>query len=82
MFLIDVAHSAQLVARLRTFAQENDVVVKYESIKAHIKAHIQSVQRKASHKYYFFRPFRSDRSLSEHLKEMYTSFEKQRSKRK
>lgn len=78
VFLIDVAHSAQLVARLRTFAQENDVVVKYERI----KAHIQSVQQKASRKYYFFRPFRSDRSLSEHLKEMYTSFEKQRSKRK
>ena len=74
VFLLDVAHSAQLMARLRKFAAENDVVVKYESIKAHI--------RNSQKKYSFFRPFRSDRALNEHLKEMYLSIEKYRKKRK
>ena len=74
VFLIDVAHSAQLVARLRKFAAENDVVVKYESIKAHI--------RNSQKKYSFFRPFRSDRALNEHLKEMYLTIEKHRKKKK
>ncbi|MBQ7801181.1 MAG: putative ABC transporter permease [Oscillospiraceae bacterium] len=74
VFSIDVAHSAQLVAKLRRFAAENDVVVKYESIKAHIRA--------SQKKYSFFRPFRTDRGLNEHLKEMYLSLEKRRRKRK
>ena len=74
VFLIDVAHSAQLVARLRKFAAENNVVVKYESIKAHI--------RNSQKKYSFFRPFRSEKALNEHLKEMYLSIEKYRKKRK
>lgn len=74
VFLIDVAHSAQLMARLRKFASENDVVVRYESIKAHI--------RNSQKKYNFFCPFRSDRALNEHLKEMYLSIEKHRKKRK
>lgn len=69
VFLVDVAHSAQLTAKLKRFAEDNDVVVKYESLKAHIRGK----QRKI--RFSFFRPFRSESPLSEHLKEMHETFE-------
>lgn len=68
VFIVDVAHSAQLVVKLKQFAEDNDVIVKYEGLKEHI--------RTASRKYQFFRPFRSERPLGEHLREMQTSSEK------
>lgn len=67
VFLIDVIHSANLVMNLKQFAKENDIVVKYENI----KAHIQKRQRKLPGKYSFFRPFRSSIPISEHLKDLY-----------
>lgn len=66
VFVLDFSHSAHLVANLRAFALENDVIVRYESVKLHIRAH----QEKAKQKYHFFRPFHSERPLLEHLKEM------------
>lgn len=65
VFIIDLAHSAQIVSRLKRFAEENDVVIKYESLKAHIRG----VQEQNAQKYHFFRPFHSGRSLHEHLQE-------------
>lgn len=76
-FIIDVAHSVQLVAKLKAFAEENDVVVKYEAIKSGIRSHYEATAQK----YHFFRPFHTDRPLSEHLKEARHTFEK-RIKRK
>lgn len=78
VFIIDVAHSAQLVVKLKEFADSNDVVVRYENIKAHIR----SVQDKAKQKHHFFLPFRSDLPLNEHLKDMITTFEKRKDDRK
>lgn len=72
VFIIDVAQSVQLVAKIKAFAEENDVVVKYETIKANIRGHYEITKQK----YHFFRPFHSDRPLSEHLKDMRNSFEK------
>ncbi|MDD6284525.1 MAG: putative ABC transporter permease [Firmicutes bacterium] len=72
VFLIDVAHSVQLVAKLKTFAEENDVVVKYETLKADIRRHYEATAQK----YHFFRPLHTDRPLSEHLREMRSKFEK------
>ncbi len=66
VFVIDVAHSAQLVTRLRKFALDNDIVLKYENIKEEIRGR----QRRGMH--HFFHPFRSDVPLMEHLKEMYS----------
>ena len=63
VFIIDVAHSAQLVARLRKFAAEHEVVVKYESFKARI--------RDSQRRRHFFVPFHSEHPLSEHLNAMY-----------
>lgn len=72
VFIIDVAKSVQLVAKLKKFAEENDVVVKYETLKSNIRKHYEMTAQK----YTFFRPFHSDRPISEYLKEMLTSFEK------
>lgn len=66
VFSIDVAHSAQLVVKLRSWAQENDMVVRYEALKAHIRR--RTDQQKL--KYRFCLPFRTDRPITEHLREM------------
>lgn len=71
VFLIDVVHSLQLVTKLKRFAEENDVIVRYETLKANIRAHREATAQK----YRFFRPFQTDRPLSEHLKEMRDTFE-------
>ncbi len=78
IFLIDVAHSAHIVVKLKQFAEENKVVVTYENIKCHIRN--TRVQR--AQKYHFFRPFKTEHSLFDHLKEMYDVRENQRKHRK
>ena len=77
VFILDVAHSVQLVAKLKAFAEENDVVVKYETIKAHIRRHHEATAQK----YRFFRPFHTDRPLSEDLKDMRDTFDQRIRKR-
>lgn len=73
-FIIDVAQSAKLIAKLKKYAEENNVIVRYEAIKSAIyRRHMQTKER-----YNFFRPFRSDKPISEHLKELKESFEKSR----
>lgn len=72
VFSIDVAHSMQLVSKLKKFADENEVIVKYENIKTNIRLQYE----RAAKKYQFFRPFKTDRPLNEHLKEMRDTFEK------
>lgn len=71
VFIMDAAKSVQLVAKLKKYAEENDVVVRYEAIKAHIRSRYDETKQK----YNFFRPFRSDVPLSEHLKKLRDSFE-------
>ena len=72
VFLIDFAHSAQLVSKLRKFAEENDVVVRYEALKLSIRQN----QERLKEKYHFFRPFQSRLPLGEHLKQMVENLEK------
>ena len=72
VFIIDVVHSARLVARLKKFAEENEVIVRYENIKADIRRH----HEETAQKYQFFRPFHMDKPLSEYLKNKRDSFEK------
>lgn len=64
VFSVDVAHSMQLVGKLKQFAVENDVIVRYE----HLKLHIRNAHEERAQKYHFFAPFRSEQPLSEHLK--------------
>lgn len=72
IFILDVAHSAQVVVRLKRFAEENDVIVRYEALKTHIRENLE----KNNAKYHFFRPFRSERPMLEYLKEMQEDLEK------
>lgn len=78
VFILDAVHSAQLIAKLKRYAEENDIVVKYEALKAHIRSRTEEKRQK----YHFFRPFRSDRALSEHLKELKESFITKRKSKK
>ncbi len=71
IFIIDVVHSAQLVVKLKAFAEDNDVIVKFEALKAHIR----TARMETSQKYHFFRPFRAERPLGEYLKEMQETLE-------
>lgn len=74
----DVAKSAQLTLRLKKFAEENEVIVKYENLKSHIR----SKQDEYKQKHHFLFSFRSERPLSEYLKEMRSSLEKRVSGKK
>ena len=78
VFIIDAASSIQLVSKLKKYAEENEVIVRYEEIKKHIRIRHEENKQK----YNFFRPFRSDIPLSEHLKELRDSFEIKRKKQK
>ena len=71
VFILDVAHSAQLVVKLKAFAEDNDVIVRYEALKSHIR---QRREERAL-KYHFFRPFRTDLPLTQHLREMQETLE-------
>ena len=66
VFAIDVIHSAKLVVKLKAFAEDNDVIVRYEALKTHIRQRRERIALK----YHFFRPFRSDLPLSQHLLQM------------
>lgn len=72
IFLVDVIHSAQLISRLKHYAEENNVIVRYEALKADIRRkHDQFKCR-----YHFFRPFQTPLPLSEHLKDLKEAFER------
>lgn len=75
-FIIDVVHSSQIIIKLKKFAEENDVILKYEEIKTKIRCH----QDARKQKYHFFSPFRSEKSLADHLKEWREVFEEVRKK--
>ena len=77
IFIIDVVHSANLVVKLKRFAEENEVIVRYEVLKDHIR----TAHQKSRAKYHFFRPFRTEKPLSDHLKEMLETLEGNRTKK-
>jgi len=72
IFIVDAVQSAGLVVKLKEYAVENEVIVRYEQVKAAIRKKMDE----AKEKYRFFSPFRSNRSLSEILRELVESFEK------
>ena len=77
VFIIDVVDSAQLVAKLKKYAEDNDIIVKYETIKADIRRKTEENRQK----YHFFRPFKLDRPLGEYLKEIVETFESRKRKK-
>ena len=64
VFTIDLVYSAKLVSRIRKFADEHDVVIKVENLKAHIRQR----QEERREKYSFLFAYRSRSELLEHLR--------------
>lgn len=77
VFMIDVVHSSKLLIRLKAFAEENQVIVQFESI----KTYIFNQHMKQQKKYHFFNPFETGRPLSESLLELKEEFEKIRERK-
>ena len=71
VFTIDVVYSAHLVTRIRQFAKENEVDIKLEQLKAHIRRRQDERREKAN----FLFAFRSSHSLAEHLREAQDAWE-------
>ena len=63
LIVIDVFYSGKLYIKIREFAKENDIVVKYE----HFKMQIKEEQKKAEEKYSFLNPFKQTKPLKEYL---------------
>ncbi len=74
IFIIDVVKSARLIARLKIYAEENDVILRYEIIKANIRKRYDETKEK----YHFFHPFHTQIPLNEHLKELKETFEQRK----
>ena len=74
VFLIDVVYSTKLIHRIKKLADENEVIVKYENLKAHVR----SVHDRSAQKASFFFPLRSERPLNEHLRELRETLEQRR----
>ena len=65
VFIIDAVHSTRIIVKLKAFADENDVTLRYEVLKA--KIHL--IREEQKEKIHFFFPFRMEKPLSEYLKE-------------
>ena len=74
VFIIDVCHSANLVVKLKALAEENQIVVRYEAVKKHIRENFEESNKRL--KYNFFRPFHDEHTLAERLKEMQEKLDK------
>lgn len=72
IFVLDFCSSLNLLMKLKRFADEYQVEMRFEAIKANICAYCE----KRSVKYRFFRPFETELPLREHLRNMAETFEK------
>ena len=72
--IIDFIYSENLYTKIKNYAKENDITVKYEQFKEHIK----DVQAKRKEKYSFLNPFKQSKPLKEYLAE----YKKERLKNK
>ncbi len=70
-FILDVVNSANLTAKLRRFAAENDVVVRFDAVKESIRKRKEAARQK----YRFLRPLHTDVPLPEILRELLVTFE-------
>lgn len=76
VFAVDLCLSTQLISKLKKYAKENEIIIKCENLKSSIRAR----HNETKEKYHFFRPFRSDKPLAEHLKELKETFETKKNK--
>ena len=71
ILIIDLSYSFSLTAKVKAFAEENEMVIRFEELKQHIR--VSAAERKE--KYRFLRALESEVSLLDHMKEY---LEKQR----
>jgi len=64
IFLIDVCYSMNILAKIKKFAVDNDIIVKYQDLKRSISLAREKYKEKAQ----FIFAFKSEHSLSEHLR--------------
>lgn len=74
IFTIDVVHSMNLVVKLRKFAKENDILVKFEELKAHIRE--DQEKRKERINYLF--AFKTTKLLADTLAEYKNKYQNRR----
>ncbi|MCF0123620.1 MAG: putative ABC transporter permease [Ruminiclostridium sp.] len=78
VFVIDVTYSARLVTRMKRFADEKQVIIKYE----HFKAHVRRVHDRTAIRTKFLFPFHSHLTLSELLEDAHDALERLRTEGK
>ena len=61
--IIDFIYSTKLYNKIRKYAKENDITVKYEQFKINIK----ESQTKGKEKYHFINPFKQSKPLKDYL---------------
>ena len=61
--VIDFFYSAKLYLKIKKYAKDNDITIKYELFKMHIK----DVQNRAKEKYSFLNPFSQSKPLRDYL---------------
>ncbi|MGN0181984.1 MAG: putative ABC transporter permease, partial [Candidatus Ornithomonoglobus sp.] len=66
VFIIDVSYSLNLTVKIRKFAEENKVIIKYENLKSEINSRAMEGQKNFLN---FLLQFRSELSLKDSLKE-------------
>lgn len=64
VLIIDIFYSFKILAKIRRFAEENNISVKYENFKEQIRAYSEA----HTEKYKFMFAFKSKISIKEHLK--------------
>ena len=63
IFSIDVAYSLNIVAKVRAFAKEKDILVKYEELRGQIRERAEERRERV----HWFLRFNSAATLKEHL---------------
>ena len=71
VFAVDVIYSANILAKIRKYAKDNKIIVKYELLKAHIKIKEESIKQKTK----FLFPLKTDKPLLEHIKQAKNAIE-------
>lgn len=64
IFLVDVAHSVNLTAKIRKFAKENKIIVSFEKLKESVHDKVERLENKKAS---FVFPFKSSRTFTEEL---------------
>ena len=75
---MDAVESAQLVGKLKKFAEDDHFIIRYEAIKEQVRRR----HDEAKTKYHFFFPFQTGIPLSEHLRNLKDTFERVKEKEK